>query len=144
MLLHIDQGMGMAAFGALDDAGRARALHDKSADVLIKIEAARSLIRDAVDLSPYSPFHLDLWSLPNLVNATTVGLGITDDTRRKWIEERAAKSAGVTTVTNVVFAALALGLGAVATFATGGLAVAAGFGLLAVSTIDACARPTST
>ena len=137
MLLYIDQGMGMGAFGALDDAGRARVLHAQSADIIVKINASRGLIRDAVDLSAYNPFKLDLWSLPNLVNATAAGLGITDDTRRGWIEERVAKSVWVKTITDVVFAVLAIGLGAVATFATGGVALAAGLGLLAVSTMDA-------
>lgn len=137
MLLYIDEKIGMAAFAALDDKGRAKVLNKQSIEIGTMIDASRGLIRESVDLSPYSPFHLDLWSLPNLVNATAAGLGVTDDTHRKWIEERVAKSVWVKTVNDVVFAALAIGLGAVATFASGGLALAAGLGLLAVSTIDA-------
>jgi hypothetical protein len=80
---------------------------------------------------------LDVWGIESLIDTTIAGCGITDPERRKAIKDHAASLKKWNTVKTVVKTVFAIGLGLIASFATGGLALVAAAGALGLSTYDA-------
>jgi hypothetical protein len=124
MLAYIDP----AEFNKLDDAGKAHALWGVSGQIMVNINTVRGWVRDET---------LDLWSLDNLVAATLAGLGVSDATRKGWVQERVGHAHFVKGVTDVAFAVIAIGLGIGAAFTGGATGALLAAGAAAVSTADA-------
>jgi hypothetical protein len=80
---------------------------------------------------------IDLWTVPSIVDTTIAGCGITDPDRRKRIKDHAADVHTMNTAITIAKTAFAVGLGLLATFATGGLAVVAAAGAFGLSAYDA-------
>jgi hypothetical protein len=80
---------------------------------------------------------LDLWGVNSMVETTIAGCGIKDPQRRKVITDHAADVASGKAIKKGILTAFSIGLGLIAAFSTGGLAVVAAAGALGLSTYDA-------
>jgi hypothetical protein len=80
---------------------------------------------------------IDLWGLPAMIDTTIAGCGITDQDRRDKIKKHAEALGKAATIKTAVKTVFEIGLGLLATFATGGLALIAAAGSLGLSAYDA-------
>ncbi len=80
---------------------------------------------------------LEVWGIESLIDTTIAGCGITDPARRQKIKDHAASEKKWNTVKTVTKTVFAIGLGLIAAFSTGGLALVAAAGSLGLSTYDA-------
>ncbi len=118
----------LRAFQALPMADKIDRIGGELGQILLDIETTRENIIDGT---------LELWTLPHMVDATLAALRIEDEERRRWAHEKSASEQRWDMAISIGSAVLAVGLGLVATFATGGLALAAAGGALGLGAADA-------
>lgn len=80
---------------------------------------------------------LNLWKIQPLVEATIMGLGITDKAQQKVILDHQKALAKSETISDIVLGVFSIGLAIGAAFATGGLALGLGLGAAGLGFYDA-------
>jgi len=80
---------------------------------------------------------LNLWGMSQIVDSTIAGLGIDDPGRRAWIAEEVTAKKQWAAIEEGIITAFSVGLGIVASVATGGVALAASAGALGLGVYDA-------
>jgi hypothetical protein len=128
LLSHFDAAE-VAEFNKKTDDEQGAALHGAAGDVIENVHETQFNVQSG---------KLNLWTLTPLVDATLVGLGVTDDVRRQWALDKSKSEQTWDTITTVALAVLQIGFAVAATVLSGG---AAGFafavGALAVGVTDA-------